>query len=242
MNIRYGNPRLDAEISHSFELGYTYFTPKLNFSLTTYGSLVNNSIESITRVETSGSRVTTYENIGKDQRLGVSMYMNYRPSAKLNIYFNSGGSFTRLEANSGYSIVNDGFNYRLSLGGRWTAWKNGTVNMNVGVYSPNIQLQGKSSGYYYTGFGVSQYFLKRKLMISAYANDPFWHEKSYDYENHDATFTSRSEYSYLARNFRISLTYNFGKMDFQVKKAQRGIQNDDLKSGGSQQGSSGGGE
>jgi hypothetical protein len=130
----------------------------------------------------------------------------------------------------------------MSLGGRWTAWKNGTVNMNMGMYSSNIQLQGKSSGNYYTGLGISQYFLKRKLMISAYGNDPFWREKTYDYENHDVTFTSRNEYSYQARNFRISLTYNFGKMDFQVKKAQRGIRNDDLKSGGSSQqsGSSGG--
>lgn len=242
MNIRYGNPGLDAEVSHSFELGYTYFTPKLNFSATSYASVVNNSIESITRVQTNGSRVTTYENIGKDQRYGVSLYFNYRPSGKLNIYCNTGLSYTKLEANSGYSIVNEGFNYRMSFGGRWNVWKNGTANMNVGIYSPSIMLQGKSSSFYYSGIGFSQYFLKRKLMISAYANDPFSYEKRYEFDNHDATFTSQGENSYRARNFRLSLTYNFGKMDLQVKKANRGIRNDDVKGGGgSEQGSSSGG-
>ncbi|HLO58275.1 MAG TPA: hypothetical protein VK179_06010, partial [Bacteroidales bacterium] len=55
----------------------------------------------------------------------------------------------------------------------------------------------------------------------------------------DITFYSHSKYSYLSRQLRISLTYNFGKMDLQVKKARRGIQNDDLKGGGGNQGGSG---
>jgi len=237
MNVSYGNPRLDAEISHSFELGYTYFTPKLNFSATSYASLVNNSIERITRIQTNGSRISTYENIGKDQRLGITLYVNYRPSAKLSIYSYAGASYTNLSANSGYAIKNKGFNYRMSLGSRWTAWKNGSVSFNGGIYSPNIMLQGKSSGFYYTSLGVSQYLLNRKLMLSAYASDPFWKEKKYSGEYGDITFHSSNETVYSARSLRFSLTWNFGKMDLQVKKASRGIQNDDLKSGGGNQGS-----
>jgi len=239
MSISYGNPRLDAEISHSFELGYTYFTPKLNISASSYAAVTNNSIESIIKVQPNGSRVTTYENIGRDQRYGVSMYMNYRPSPKFNIYLNAGGNYVKLEANTGYSIVNEGFSYRGSLGSRWTAWKDGSVNLNGGVYSPSIMLQGKSSSFFYTSIGISQYFLKRKLMLSVSSSDPFWRKKSYVYESHDITFNSHSEYQQPARNFRFNLTLNFGKMDFQVKKAQRGIQNDDLKGGGnSEQGGS----
>ena len=93
-------------------------------------------------------------------------------------------------------------------------------------------LQGKSSSFYYVGFGVSQYLLDRKLMISVSANDPFWREKTYNFEFNDPTFSSHSVNRYLTRTFRLSLTYNFGKMDLQVKKARRGINNDDLKGGG----------
>jgi hypothetical protein len=125
------------------------------------------------------------------------------------------------------------------MGARWTAWKNGTVSLNAGAFTSYIGLQSKSSSYYYTGLGVSQYLFKRKLMISSFVSDPFWKEKSYSYDYSDITFYSHSKYSYLSRQLRISLTYNFGKMDLQVKKARRGIQNDDLKGGGGNQGGGG---
>lgn len=236
LNISYGNPALKSEVSHSFDLGYTYFTPKFNFSATSSSSFANNSIERISRVESNGAAVSTYENIGKDQRYGVNLYFSYRPSAKLNVYFNGGVNYTKLEANTGYSITNKGFSYRGSLGGRWTLWKDGSVNANLGVYSSSIMLQGNSSSFYYTGLGVSQYFLKRKLMLSVSTSDPFWHRKKYSNVSKDITFHSYIENSYPAQNVRLSVAYNFGKMELQVKKARRGIRNDDVKSGGESQG------
>ena len=94
MNISYGNPALKAEVSHSMELGYTFISPKFNFSATSSSSFVNNSIERIAKVETSGATVTTYKNIGKDQVYGLNLYISYRPSNKLNITFNGGGEIT----------------------------------------------------------------------------------------------------------------------------------------------------
>ena len=235
LNISHGNPMLKSEVSHSFELGYTYFTPKLNFSATSSSAFANNSIERISRVESNGATVSTYENIGKDQLYGLNIYFSYRPSGKLNIFLNGGINYSKLEANTGYSITNEGFSYRGSLGGRRTLWKDGSVNANLGVYSSSIMLQGKSSSFYYTSLGVSQYFLKRKLMLSVSTTDPFWYRKKYTNESKDITFNSFSENSYPAQNLRFSMTYNFGKMDLQVKKARRGIRNDDIKSGSDSQ-------
>ncbi len=90
-------------------------------------------------------------------------------------------------------------------------------------------LQGKSSYFYYTSIGVSQYFLKRKLMLNLSATDPFWYSKKYNYNYSDITYTSHNENVLLSRTVRLNLTFNFGKMDFQVKKANRSIQNADLK-------------
>jgi len=236
LNISYGNPSLKAEISHSFELGYTYFTPKFNFSVTPFAALVNNSIESISKIQQSGATITTYENIGKNQRFGLSLYFRVAPNEKINVYFNGRGQYTKLETNNGYAISNEGFSYNGYLGGRWTLWKDGSVNVNTGVYSANIMLQGKSSTFFYTSFGVSQYLLKRKMMLSLNTSDPFWHTKKYTSESKDITFFSRNVYTQLAQMVRFNLTFNFGKMDLQVKKAQRGIQNDDVKTGGGNQG------
>jgi outer membrane receptor protein involved in Fe transport len=240
MNISYGNPSLESEVSHSFELGYTYFTPKLNFSATSSSSFVNNSIESISKVQTSGVTVTTYENIGKNQRFGLSLYASYRPSGKLSIFLNGSGYYSKLETNNGYAISNKGFSYYGTVGGRWTLWKDGSVNAYFGIQSPSIMLQGKSSTYYYTSLGVSQYLLKRKLMLSLSTTDPFWYKKKYTSESKDITFSSHNVSTQLAQTVRLSVTYNFGKMNTQVKKARRGIQNDDVKNGGNNQATSGG--
>jgi outer membrane receptor protein involved in Fe transport len=234
MNINYGNPSLDAEVSHSIELGYTYFTPKLNLSATYNTSFVNNSIESISKVQTNGATVTTYENIGKNRRFGLDFYISYRPTGKLTFNFNGSGEYSKLESNSGYEISNKGFSYDAFLSSRMTLWKDGSVNIYAGVNSPRIELQGKSSLFYYTSFGASQYFLKRKLMLSCSVRDPFWRSQKYKSESNDITFSSHHTYSYISRIVRFNLTLNFGKTELQVKKANRTIQNDDLKNGGGQ--------
>lgn len=219
-------------------MGYTYFTPKLNFSTSLNSSFENNSIQSISKVEHNGATVTTYENIGKNQLYGFNVYLSYRPSSKFNIYINGGGNYRKIEAVTSYLIRNKGFNYRGSLGARQTIWKDGSVTANLGIYSSDIMLQGKSSSFYYTSLGLSQYFLKRKLMLNISTSDPFWPRKKYTSESGDITFSSHITSSYPAQNLRLSLSYNFGKMALQVKKARRGINNDDLKSGGNSQGGS----
>ena len=236
LNISYGNPHLKSEVSHSFELGYTYFTPKLSFSSSASSSFANNSMQRISRVESSGRTVSTYENIGKNQYYGLNLYLSYRPSAKLNIFVNGGGNYSKLEANTTYAIANDGFTFRGSLGGRVTVWKDGSVSVNLGSFSSSVMLQGRSSSFFYTGLSLSQYFLKRKMSVNISTSDPFWYRKKYTSESTDITFHSDMVNSYPARNFRLSLSYNFGKMALQVKKAKRGINNDDVKSGGDSQG------
>jgi outer membrane receptor protein involved in Fe transport len=232
MNISYGNPSLKAELSHSFEMDYSIFKTKFSLSATASASIVNNSIESISTVQPNGAIVTTYSNIGMNHRFGFNLYMNYRPTQKLSFYFNGSGYYSILETNNGYNISNRGFNYNMFINGRLTLWKDGSVNLYTGVYSPGIMLQGRSSNYYYTSFGVSQYLLKRKLMLSLSTSDPFWYMKKYSSEYSDITFTSHTVNKQLAQIVRFNLTYNFGKMQLQVKKANRGIQNDDLKNGG----------
>lgn len=76
-NITQGNPNLDSEKSHAFNLSYSNFTQKFNVNLSLRYSFTNNSIEQISEMvpdteieglkETTGKEVlySTYQNIGK---------------------------------------------------------------------------------------------------------------------------------------------------------------------------------
>jgi len=231
--ISYGNPHLKSEVSHSFELGYSTFTQKFNLSLTGRGSFTNNSIESISTVNASDVRTTTYENIGTNLNVGLNLYCSYRPNEKFNIYCNGSGSYVKMEANNGTSLSNKGYTYYGSFGARAVLWKDNSISINGNVSSPSIMLQGKSSVYFYNGASISQMFLKRKLTLSLSVTNPFKRFMTQSYTMIDQNSMQNYEYKYETRNARISLSYNFGKTNMEVKKARRGISNDDVKSGGS---------
>ncbi len=231
--VYYGNPNLKSEVAHSFEIGYNSFTPKFNFGLTGTTSFTNNSIERIQFIDANNVQNMTYDNIGEDTRIGLNSYISYRPSGKFNIGFNGGGNYSRLEALSMNRILkNDGFNFRGSLNARITLWKNGAVSLNGGYYSSSIQLQGKSSAFTHSSIALSQYFLKKKLMLNLSVNNPLTKETIYKNSSSSVDFKYDSEYIRQSRSLRLNLTYNFGKMDISVKKAKRGITNDDMKGGG----------
>jgi hypothetical protein len=239
LNVNYGNPNLDAEISHTFDLSYGKFSGKYNFNLSMNGALTNNSIESLSTINSGGVKTTTYKNIGKNQRFGTYLYGSYRPGTKLNISTNVGVNYSILESNDGRNLKNEGFNYSGSLNIRYTAWKNGTISGYGGIYSPRIMLQGQSSKFWFTSINVSQELFKKKLTATASISDPFRSKVKYESTFSDPTFHQNSVTSYSNRMLRFNLSYRFGQMKGEIKKAKRGIKNDDVKSGGS---STGGGE
>ena len=244
LNISYGNPKLDAEVSHTFDLSYGKFTPKYNFNLSVNSAFTNNSIESVSTMQSNGVKTTTYENIGKNQRYGAYLFGSFKFfKQKLNVNTNLGGNYTLLESNDGRGLKNEGFNYNGSLNGRYTAWKNGTISAYGGIYSPRIMLQGKTSTYYYTSLSLSQELFKKKLSASLSISDPFRKRAKYTSTYDDTTFSQTSTNYNYNRMIRIYLSYRFGNMKGEVKKARRGIKNDDVKAGGDSNGgsSSGGG-
>lgn len=233
LNINYGNPNLDAEISHTFDLSYGNFSGKYNFNASLSGSLTNNSIESLSTINSAGVRTTTYQNIGKNQRFGGYLYGSFRPSTKLSINTNVSINYTILESNDGRSLKNEGFNYSGSLNIRYTAWKNGTISGYGGIYSPSIMLQGQTSKYWFSSINVSQELFKKKLTASVSVSDPFRSKFKYESTFDDPTFHQNSVTTYSNRMLRFNLSYRFGQMKGEIKKAKRGIKNDDVKSGGS---------
>jgi outer membrane receptor protein involved in Fe transport len=231
LNISYGNPKLDAEVSHSFSASYGQFSPKFNINIDLNGSVTNNSIEQYSFIDENSIHHSTYGNIGSNRRYGANTFISFRPDGKWNIYGNGRVNYVVLDSNNELAHHNEGWMYGYSFGIRWTAWKGGSVSANAGGNSPWIQLQGKGSSFSYTSFGITQKLLKDKLDLSVYMSDPFSQKIYYRSELNDPTYTMRSENFRWGQTARISVIYRFGKMNTSVKKARRGINNDDQREG-----------
>ena len=244
MSISYGNPDLNEEIAHSFNVTYSNFSPKFNINTSLNAAITDKSIERYSFVDPDGVHNSTYDNIGSSQRYGANIYASYRPSGNVNVYINTNLTYNILSSNftnttSGSGLGNEGFNAGGNLGARFVFWKGGSVSVNAGGSTPRVMLQGKTSGYYYTQLGVSQKLIKEKVEIGCYFTDPFWKKIYYKSDFEDPTYTMHSENYRRGQVVRLSVMWRFGKMNTQVKKARRGITNDDQREGGGS--SSGGG-
>jgi outer membrane receptor protein involved in Fe transport len=240
-NISHGNPKLDAEVSHTFDFVYGKFTSKYNLNLSLNSAFTNNSIQSVATMDANGVKTTTYENIGKNQRYGGYLYGSVK-MLKQKVTFNTNVSamYSIMESNDSRNLKNEGFNYSGTINCRVIPWKDGNLNGYIGFNSPRVMLQGKSSAYYYTSFGFSQELFKKKVTASVSVTDPFRKRLSLSSTYKDQTFTqTSSNYNYL-RQYRVSFSYRFGQLKSEIKRARRGISNDDVKSGDSSGSSSSG--
>jgi outer membrane receptor protein involved in Fe transport len=229
MNISFGNPELDAEVGHTFNATYGIFGPKTNLNISAGAAFLNNGIERISTADDHGMTTSTYFNVGQTARYNLNAYWSWRPSAKFTISAGGNGSYADLKG--GNNLANSGFSFNGNLQTRVSLWKDGTANANVFYSSPRVMLQGESMGYYYYGFGLSQRAFNQKVTFTLSANMPFTKDMHYFTITDDATFYRRSDNWSPSRTVRFNASWNFGKTQVQVKRARRGITNDDQKAG-----------
>jgi outer membrane receptor protein involved in Fe transport len=231
LNISFGNPDLDAEVAHTFDFAYGKFDQKYSLNFSANAAFTNNTIQQISSINSTGVRTTTYKNIGKNQRYGSYLYGLLRPDKKTNFSVNLSANYTFLESNDERNLKNEGLNYTVYSNLRYTIWKNGNMSLFGSYNSPRIMLQGKSGKYWFTGLSFSQEMFKKKLTASVTVIDPLRRRMKFENNQEDPTFTREMVYYSYQRMARFNLSWRFGQMKDQIKKAKRSIKNEDLKAG-----------
>ncbi len=239
-SVNVGNPDLKPEVSHAFSAGYSIFKGVFNLNFECFARISNNAISSLIAVDpvTSVMRVT-YGNIANESVFGFSAYISGQPSPKFNYYINLQPAFKTFSAPH-MNIQDERFGGTLFAGCNWMAWKGGTVSVNGGGGLPDGDMQMESElMWYYYGLSVSQRFFDDKLKVTLSANNIFNKYNNYRLHSYGDGFETITQGGQRSQRLQLSVTYSFGKLNAQVKKAQRSIVNDDIV-GGSSEGMAGG--
>ena len=236
-NISYGNPNIKPEKSHGFNLNYSFFSPKITLNLSGSYSYVNNAIESYTFIDPNEPKVKqrTYDNIGRNQRTGVYANAAWTPNKVLRINFNGGMNYADMKS-SELDASNSGFGGSAYINTQLTFPKDFRINVFGQWQSKYIALQQSQSAIYITGLSVNKDFLKKKMTVSLSCNSPFNKYLKVDMSMKSEYFETNYNIAMPYRQARFSISYRFGSMKEAIKKVQRGINNDDVKSGGSEGG------
>lgn len=242
-NINQGNSHLDSEKSHSFNLSYSNFTPKFNINLALRYGFTNNSIENVVRMipdtqipglkNPTGKDVlyTTYENIGRSQGINLNTYINWNAAKKTRVYMNGRLSYTDMD--DGGILSNHGWSLFAYGGAQQTLPKDWRISFNLYAMTPNINLQGRGSSYSSYGMSIQKSWLKNRLNMTISATNFLKKYKQFHYTTEDTSFHVDSWSKNVQQRFNLSISYRIGELKASVKRVERSITNDDVKSGGS---------
>lgn len=230
-NISYGNPNLDAELTDSYEIGYSTYFKALTLNGSLYWRQTDNAIESVREVAPNGVATTTYRNIAQNKTYGLSLFGNVTLFKNGNISGTVNVYRTELRSPS-LNATNESWMGNMNLNASWM-FRNGFSAQFFGnLNSPRVQLQGKSSSWRFYSFAVKKEILEKKGSITLNIDNPFGSTLKFksDFRTDNAYQNSVSQF--YNRAFRISINYNFGKLEQNKQpRRRRAIRNDDAKQG-----------
>lgn len=229
-NISYGNPRLDAEQQHNFNINYGSFSQKLNFNATLSYAFAKNAVTSYSFMQ-EGVTHNTYANIGRNQTVGTNVYVSWTPTQMIRTYLNGGLNYTDIQSTENNELKNSGFSGRAFGGLTFTFPKDFRVGANGGTFMNRIQLQTKQSAFYFYSFSLQKSLLDKKLDLSLNIQNLFSKYRAFTSTTTGEGFVQKNEFMNPMRNFRISVTYRFGDLKTSMKKVQRSISNEDVMQG-----------
>ena len=240
-NVSFGNPILDPEITHQYEISYN--TRILGFGIfpSIYYKRTNDIIERTLGIidETNatddlpvGVSFNTFSNVGTNNSFGLNFFTN-KSINKLNIRF--GGDIFTYDATgiiNGEFLSNSAMNYQLFAGGDYSI--TGTLKADFfGFFrSDRPTLQGSQPSFSIYGIGIRKDINNWSVGIRII--EPFVANKEFNTDLSGPNFQQVSGFSIPFRSFGLNLRYKFGKVDFKERRSK--IRNTDSKSGGDGQG------
>jgi len=236
--ITTGNPNLQPEINHTFELNYSTFSKNSVTAGISY-AFSNNSIQTVSHLQavSNGSlidttTVTTYENLGSNKTLGLNLNINFTSVKNLSISLNSQLSHIWLKGTyNGQFYTNDGYTGNAFLNMGFKFGNGYRIGFDAGYFSGDVNLQGKTSAYIFNSYVFSKTFFNKKLTLSAVMNNPYSQFFTFRSNTTTPDFYQSNYTQIFYRSFALRFNFKFGKLNSDIKRNQRGINNDDKKAG-----------
>jgi hypothetical protein len=223
-NIRFGNPALQASMSHNFDF---YLGKNNNKYYLNYGVSFNKVQDIFSQIQTllpNGVTQTTYQNISDRNEYSTSSWAGYTFSRQLRV--NLGASYT-FNQYSQYDHITNNYHDGGSLYSNFNLTYTPTRLWNITgsfLFNRWANPQGTSSSYVSMNMGVQRKFFDRRLIVTLNVTDPFIQQHGLS-QTYGTNFYQESYGTTQTRNFRLTLSYDLhhvidaGKN--QLKKASR---------------------
>jgi len=225
----HGNPDLRTVVSDALTLNYRSEGEKWGLSARTYGSLCNNKIEYLSKVNQDGVKISTYENSVRYAHADFMTSLDWTPSSVLNLQATAKVGYDSYHAPV-LDQKNKGFNWSVDLSGNVSLWKRAmayaTANASGGDRTLQRTYHGMDYSYY---MGLRQGLIQNRLILSILVHMPFQNVYSgavrdtfaESYRQHNESFSR-------PRQVMLSASWRFGKTTLDLKRARKSEVDDKL--------------
>jgi hypothetical protein len=206
-NIRFGNPALQASMSHNFDF---YLGKNSNKYYLNYGigfNRVQDIFSSIQTLLPSGATQTTYQNISDRSEYSTSTWTGYTFSRQLRVNLGASYSYNQY---SPYDHVTNNYHDGGSLYSNFNLTYTPTRLWNITgsfLFNRWANPQGTSSSYVSMNMGMQRKFFDRRLIVTLNVSDPFIQQHNLN-RTYGTNFYQESYGTTQTRNFRLTVSYD----------------------------------
>ena len=221
-SLMHGNPDLRTVVSDALTLTYRTSGETWDLTARTYGSLCGNKIEYLSKVYPDGVKVSTYENAVTYDHIDQMVSFNWNPGQRFSLQSSAKVGYNYFYAPS-LDQKNDGVEWAFDLSTNVVLWEGARAFASGSISGGETTLQRTYHGVDYAySLGLRQGFLQNRLILSATAVMPF--QNRYNNPTRDTyaeNYYQHNEGWYSPRQFRLGLTWRFGKTSINFKHARK---------------------
>jgi outer membrane receptor protein involved in Fe transport len=211
LNIRTGNPDLNPEFNHNFELGYSKVWEKYTFSPTVFYRHQTDVVQRITTLLDDDSSITISkpENIGLARNYGIELM----GTAQWTKWWDMNTSFSMAQNEIEATEEGRGIDSRVStwnarFNSNFTFWENSRLSVNAFYNSPRAIAQGTIRPIYAFGIGFQKPILNKKGSIGFNVRDIFYTMR-FGSETRGANFIQTTNTRRDTRMVMVNFRYRF---------------------------------
>ncbi len=224
LNVRTGNPNLNPELIHSFELAYSKDWDKVTFSPSIYYRYTEDVVQRITRPseENEDVLIRSPENTGTSTAYGLELIATWQISKWWDI--NSSYSLYRIAFNGSSEdtdLVNENTTWSAKMIQNFKL--PGKIRFQVtGNYrAPSAIAQGERIRVYWIDMGMRKGFMDDKLKLAITFSDVF-NTLKWGFESSGETFSQLRTFKRQTQILRLNATYTIGNQFHVKSKKGRG--------------------
>jgi outer membrane receptor protein involved in Fe transport len=222
LNYRQGNPNLQPEDVHAFELSYSRFWKKFSVISSAYMRQTNDVIQRIrTEPDVNGVTISTPQNLTRNISSGLELIGKFDLIKKWNFTANVNLYQSKIVGVPAFGIIeNSGFSWNANLTNNFTLPLGISLQVKAEYRAAEVMAQGKRNAMYGVDAGGKYDFKDKKSSLSLNIRDVFQSRK---WSMTTQGTTSIVDFSRMMQGRMANLTYSyrFGKTAFGFKKTKK---------------------